>query len=75
MAAKKETQNTKLVLKVVTGTATSGKAITASRTFSQVNPAVSDDDLLTVGAALADLQSHAISTISRVDTATLVNEA
>ena len=75
MAAKKETQNTKLVLKVVTGTATSGKAITASRTFSAVNPAVSDDDLLAVGAALGDLQSHAISTISRVDTATLVNEA
>ena len=75
MAAKKETQSTKLVLRVVTGVATSGKAITASRTYSAVNPAITDDDLLDVGTKLGALQSHDVQTISRVDTATLVNEA
>ena len=72
MAAKKETQSTKLVLKVVTGTSSSGKAITSSRTFSAVNPAATDDDMLDVGAALGALQAHDVQTISRVDTATLV---
>ena len=72
MAAKKETQSTKRVLKVVTGTASSGKSITASRTFSAVNPAVSDDDMLDIGAKLGALQAYDVSTISRVDTATLV---
>ncbi|MCI6086528.1 DUF1659 domain-containing protein [Selenomonas sp.] len=72
MAAKKESQSTKLVIKVVTGTASSGKAITSSRTYSAVNPAVTDDDMLDIGAKLGALQSHDVSTISRVDTATLV---
>lgn len=75
MAAKKETQSSKLVLSVVTGTGTNGKDITATRTFSAVNPAVSDDDLYTVGVALGKLQSHAVGAVKRIDTATLVAEA
>ena len=75
MAAKKETQATKLVLKVVTGTSASGKAITAQRSFTDVNPAISDDDLLSIGAKLGKLQSHDVSVVSRIDTATLVEQA
>ena len=75
MAAKKETQATKLVLKVVTGTGASGKAITAQRSFTDVNPAISDDDLLSIGAKLGKLQSHDVSVVSRIDTATLVEQA
>ena len=75
MAAQKESQSAKLIVNVVTGTASSGKAITKARTFSMVNPAVSDDDMLDAGAKLGALQSHDVSTIKRVDTATLVEQA
>ena len=75
MAAKKDTQSTKLVLKVVTGTDAKGKALTAQRTLASVNPAISDDDLLAIGSKLGALQSHAIAAVSRVDSASLVEEA
>ena len=73
MAAKKETQSAKLIIDVVTGTSSSGKSITKARTFSAVNPAATDDDMLDVGAALGALQAHDVKTIKRVDTATLVD--
>ncbi|MDY6267944.1 MAG: DUF1659 domain-containing protein [Selenomonadaceae bacterium] len=75
MAAKKDSKSTKLVLKVVTGTDADGKALTASRTFGNVNPAISDDDLLAIGGKLGALQSHTIATVNRVDSASLVDEA
>ena len=65
MAAKKDSKSTKLVLKVVT----------ASRTFGNVNPAISDDDLLAIGGKLGALQSHTLATVNRVDSASLVDEA
>ena len=73
MAAKKETQSAKLIIDVVTGTSSSGKSITKARTFSAVNPAATDDDMLDIGAKLGALQAHDVSTIKRVDTATLVD--
>ena len=75
MAAKKDMQSTKLVLKVVTGTNTDGKALTAQRSFANVNPAISDDDLLAIGSKLGALQAHDVATISRIDSASLVEEA
>ncbi|MDD6698215.1 MAG: DUF1659 domain-containing protein [Veillonellaceae bacterium] len=75
MAVKKDSQSTKLVLKVVTGTDAKGKALTASRTFSNVNPAISDDDLLSISGKLGGLQSHALAAVNRIDTASLVEEA
>jgi len=75
MAAKKDTQSTKLVLKVVTGMNADGKATTASRTFGSVNPAISDDDLLSIGTKLGGLQSHELATVNRIDTSSLVEEA
>ncbi len=68
MAAVKNNPSTKLVLKVVTGTTTDGKALTKSRTFGNVNPALSDDDLLTVGTKIGNLQAHDVATMQRVDT-------
>lgn len=75
MAAKKDAQSTKLVLKVVTGTNTDGKALTSQRTFSSVNPAISDDDLLAIGAKIGGLQAHELATVNRIDSASLVEEA
>ena len=75
MAAKKEDASTKLVVKVVTGVATSGKAITANRSFSAVNPAVTDDQMLDVGTKIGALQSHDVQAITRIDTANMVAQA
>lgn len=60
---------------VPTGTATNGKAITKSHSFSAVNPAVSDTDMYNVGAALGSLQTHDVQTIQRIDKANLYEEA
>ena len=75
MAAKKESQGTKLVLKVVTGTDAEGKATTSQRTFGNVNPAISDDDLLAIGAKVGGLQAHDHAAVNRIDSASLVEEA
>ena len=75
MAAKKDTQSTKLVLKVVTGTDAEGTALTSQRSIANVNPAISDDDLLAIGSKLGALQAHDVATISRIDSASLVEEA
>ena len=75
MAVKKDKPSTKLVLKVVTGTDAKGKALTAQRTLASVNPAISDDDLLAIGSKLGALQAHDVASVSRVDSASLVEEA
>ena len=75
MAAKKDMQSTKLVLKVVTGTDAEGQALTSQRSIANVNPAISDDDLLAIGSKLGALQAHDVASVSRVDSASLVEEA
>lgn len=46
-----------------------------TRTFSNVNHAVSDDDMLGVADKLVDLQVHPKSYVQRVDRASLVAAA
>ena len=50
--AKKSEQATKLVLKVVTGQKADGTLSTAQRAFAGMNPALADEDLLSIGTKL-----------------------
>ena len=59
-------------LKVENGTTDAGAVKYATRTFSSINPEISDEDLLAVGQGLAALQSHDVGDIQRAENATLV---
>ena len=58
-------------LRLETGTNDKGTATYSSKSFSGINPALTDDELLGIADGLAGLQSHTLAEVSRVDTATL----
>ena len=68
MAVKKNIQCS-IVLKVQTSTTTTGKASYTSRTFGDINPEISDDNVLTIGQKLAGLQKYDLGSVNREDTA------
>lgn len=68
--AKRMNPATKLHLKVVTGTDNAGKEHIAVRSFN-VNPDLTDADVLSVGLKLGSLQSCPVSSINRQDDAAL----
>ena len=68
--ANKKDNATKLILKVYKTDANDPK-FTLQRTFSRINPALSDDALYALGTKLAALQSHGLINVSRTDSATL----
>ena len=72
--AKKSEQATKLVLKVVTGQKADGTPSTAQRSFANVNPALSDEDLLSLGTKLGALQRYEVASVGRTDSAEIVAE-
>ena len=73
MAVVKMNQSAKLIIKVQTKTDANGEAVYAQRSISNLNPAVADSDVYTVGSAVAGLQKYPVETVSRQDTAALAN--
>ena len=72
MATQRTNITTSLKIKVENGTTDAGAVKYATRTFSSINPEISDEDLLAVGQGLAALQSHDVGDIQRAEKATLV---
>ena len=72
MATQRTNITTSLKIKVENGTTDAGAVKYATRTFSSINPEISDEDLLAVGQGLAALQSHAVGDIQRAENAPLV---
>lgn len=70
--AVKTDKTSKLILKVQTGTNTAGEPTYSQRSFANINPALSDDDFLAIGTAVAALQSHTVGAVNRQDGATVV---
>ena len=50
---------------------TTGKSITKSKTFSNVRPTSSVDDVYAVGVALGSLQQYDVIEIAKIDNSTL----
>lgn len=71
MAVVKRDQATKVVLEVETGVKPDGSAAYSARNFSHMNPALTDEDLYDIGAAIGTLQSCPVGDIVRHDTAVL----
>ena len=61
---------TKLQVKVITGTNSQGKDAIATRSFN-VNPALADEDILSIGRKLSRLQNLPVQGVCRQDTAGL----
>ena len=64
-------KNSTLKLKLETGVNAKGDATCSTKSFSGINPGLTDDELLGIADGLAGLQSHTLAEVSRVDTATL----
>ena len=58
-------------LKLETGINDKGTATYSARSFSGINPALTDDELLGIAEGLAGLQSHTLAEVDRIDTAAL----
>ncbi|QSO51743.1 DUF1659 domain-containing protein [Alicyclobacillus curvatus] len=60
-----------LQLQFQIGTTASGAAKLQSRNYANVSPSASDDDVLTVGQALAGLFADSLYQVTRVDASEL----
>ena len=60
-----------LKLKLETGVNAKGDATCSTKSFSGINPGLTDDELLGIADGLAGLQSHALAEVDRVDTSIL----
>lgn len=71
MGVQKTNESAKLVLKVRTSHDAEEKAVVATRTFNNVNPAISEKDVYEVGKAIADLQVYPLESVKVQETANL----
>lgn len=72
MATQRTNVTTVLKIMVGVGTTASGYIRYAARTFSSVNPEISDEDLLVIGQELGALQVHEVGDVMRSELATLI---
>lgn len=73
MAVKKNVQCS-IVVKVQTGTTATGKASYSSRSFDDINPEITDDNVLAIGQKMAGLQKYTLGSVNREDSAEIAQE-
>ncbi|OPX90706.1 MAG: hypothetical protein A4E53_00884 [Pelotomaculum sp. PtaB.Bin104] len=73
MAVTKVPTGAALKLKLNTGTDGSGNPVFRSKSLSNVKPTTADSDIYDVAVSLSGLQSYTLASISRVDSAELIN--
>lgn len=67
MSTKTTKVQSSLQMRYKTGTDTSGKDIIKKQSFSKVKPAVTDDDVLAIGTAVAAVLKYPVVQILRDD--------
>lgn len=72
MAVTQEDKTTKVAIRVNTGT--QGSPVYANRSFSNVNPELSDNTAYSVFSALGDFQEYTVSRITRTNSYTMEND-
>ncbi|HHX78121.1 MAG TPA: DUF1659 domain-containing protein [Firmicutes bacterium] len=63
---------TRFQLRLHVGNDDEGNPVYRLRTFGNVDPVASDEDILEVATALGELQEYAVESIRRIDQADLV---
>ena len=71
MAVKKNAE-CEIIIKVETGTTSTGKA--SCRSFGYINPSLAEDDILDIGQKIAGLQKYNLGSVNRQDTAEIAAE-
>ena len=72
--AVRSNQTTTLKITRITGSDETGKDTVGYLNFSSVNPEIADDDLLSIGKKLGNLQSFPTKSIGRMDSCHLAQE-
>lgn len=73
MAENKVPQTSKIVIKVENGVNAGGKPVQAQRSYKNVKVGAQDADVYAAAQAIANLQTHAVVSITRQDEGSLVN--
>ena len=63
MAVKKNAE-CEIIIKVETGTTSTGKASYSSRNFGYINPSLSEDDILDIGQKIAGLPNASVKPLN-----------
>ncbi len=71
MAVQRNDAESKLIIRVGTGTTVNGATVYSPRTFTRINPALGDADVLEIGSALGALQVYPVGSVNRQDAAKL----
>ena len=74
MAVVKIAKASRLTIKVQTGVSVTGSPVYRVRSYRNVKPGAAEADVFEVGQALAGLQAHPLTGISRVDEGDLMNQ-
>ena len=72
--AVKKNAECEIIIKVETGTTSTGKASYSSRSFGYINPSLAEDDILDIGQKIAGLQKYNLGSVNRQDTAEIAAE-
>lgn len=75
MAVTLNNRECSLVLQIVKGKKADGSDQTATVTITNINPEITNDDLLPIAQALGNLQEYTIDAFIRSDKGDLANEA
>lgn len=73
-AALRINEESKLTLKVATGTSSRGATIYSNRSVSNISPVATDTNVLNFATAYAALQVHTLGSVVRTSTAELVED-
>lgn len=64
----------RIQLQVITGFSEDGKPVVRSRSYANIKPAASNEDLYQTGKEMAELQEHDLEVIRRIDEIELEEE-
>ena len=64
----------RMQLRLIVGQDIDGNPVYRTRSYNNVKPAASDDDVFAVGKSLADLQQHELGELRRINEYVLVEE-
>lgn len=67
-------ENSKLKLVFSAGVDENNKNIVKNKTFSNIKPTISNDELYELGTAISDLQSYSLTNLVRYEEYELINE-
>jgi len=73
MAVSRAPQNSQMIITIQNGVNASGQAVYQKRTYKSVKSSAIDTDVYDIAQAMANLQKHPVTGISRLDEGNLVN--